>query len=135
MPWQLTALPPVTFPVTVSKDAELCCIPCPDDDPPVTFPVRLNVPVPDVVIGVTVFAVTFATMAFPASHVNVPFAVPPVAMLVIVVHVTGTLIDIPVLPFATSTSDAPRLAHVSQEPEPLAAEFHWLTESILTLLF
>jgi hypothetical protein len=80
-------------------------------------------------------AITFAVTTTPADIKNPPPAVPPFASVVSVAQVTLTFIVIDVLPLATSTSDAPRLAHVNHDPEPLAALFHWLVESMLTLLF
>tara|TARA_R110000868_G_scaffold235833_1_gene489741 strand:- start:734 stop:994 length:261 start_codon:yes stop_codon:yes gene_type:complete len=77
-------------------------------------------------------AVNAAVTVTPAASKNPPPAVPPVAVVVIVAQVKLTLIVIDVLPLQTRTSDAPRLAHVNHEPEPFAALFHWLTESILT---
>jgi hypothetical protein len=76
--------------------------------------------------------VTFAVIVTPAGSVNPPPAVPPVARVVIVAHVNETLHAIAVLPLATRISDAASDAHVSHEPDPLAALFHWLTELMLT---
>jgi len=87
------------------------------------------------VITVELPVVNAAVTVIPDGRINPPPAVPPVASVVSVAHNTLTLIVIDVFPFATSTSDAPSEAHVSHEPEPFAALFHWLTESILTLLF
>jgi hypothetical protein len=76
--------------------------------------------------------VMFAVTVIPAASKKPPLAVPPVARFVIVAHVTLTLIAIDVLPLATRTSPASREAHVNHDPEPFAALFHWLTESIFT---
>lgn len=77
-------------------------------------------------------ATGLAVTVIPSGKMNSPPSVPPVATVVIVAHVKETLQLIDVLPFATRMSDAPRLAHVNHDPEPFAALFHWLTESILT---
>jgi hypothetical protein len=77
----------------------------------------------------------FAVMLTPADSVKPPPAVPPVAAVVSVAQVTLTLIVIAVFPLATRMSDAPSDAHVSHDPEPFAALFHWLTESMFTLEF
>jgi len=74
----------------------------------------------------------FAVIVIPDASKKPPPAVPPVAAVVMVVQVKLTLIVIDDLLFATSTSVGSRAANVSHEPEPLAALFHRLTESILT---
>jgi hypothetical protein len=73
-----------------------------------------------------------AVIVTPAALINPPPAVPPVAAVVSFAQVTLTLIVMDVLPFATRISAAPNDAHVSHDPEPFAALFHWLTESMLT---
>jgi hypothetical protein len=78
---------------------------------------------------------TFAVTVTPAASKKPPPALPPVAAVVIVAQVNETLIVIEDLLFATRMSDASSEAHVSQEPEPFAALFHWFTESIFTLEF
>jgi hypothetical protein len=97
-------------------------------------------------INVTVLGddtVTTTVVVVPASIVAVivtpfvaatkpPPAVPPVAIVVSLPQVTLTFIAMAVLPFATNISEAPRLAHVNHDPEPFAALFHWLTESMFT---
>jgi hypothetical protein len=90
----------VTFPITLDDD---------DDD----FVTIVALPDDNVAITVT-----------PLFSTKLPPAVPPVAKFVTAAQVKFTFIAINVFPFATSTSDAPRLAHVSHEPEPLAALFH-----------
>jgi hypothetical protein len=114
--------------------AELCTIADAfEDAPPVQLPtIALAAPVLLRVITLDAPARMFAVTITPAASKKLPPAVPPVATVVIVAQVTLTLIVIDVLPFATRTSAGSSDAHVNHDPEPLAALFHWLTESMFT---
>jgi hypothetical protein len=90
----------------------------------------LNVAVMQRVVPASTFAVTVIPEA---DSTNSPPLAPDTSNNVrICEQVNDTFIVIAVLPLATSTSPAASDAHVSQLPEPSAALFHWLTESILT---
>jgi hypothetical protein len=135
---------PVTFPFMVTVPMFVFETPKALDEPVFSPPPEVMFPlivtVPDVWLHTkhaeTVLLIIAALIVLPPVTTNPPPAVPPFAAVVnVTCGVISTFTAIAVFPFATSTSDAPRLAHVSQEPEPLAALFHWLTESMLTLLF
>jgi len=108
------------------------------DDVAVMFPTTYE-SIPDPPATVTqdtkYSVITFAVTVTLALSVKPPPAVPPVAAFVMVAHVNETLIAMAVLPLATRMSDAPSEAHVSHDPDPFAALFHWLTELIFTLEF
>ena len=89
----------------------------------VKFPTKSTV-TPLHVIRWALDATKFADIVTPSLAIRPPPAVPPVAMLVMVAHVTLTLIVIDVLPLQTSTSAGSREAHVSHEPAPAGSSFH-----------
>ena len=130
-------VPPVTFPVTSSTELPDIWIPWAMlVPPPVTFPTTVNVPLVRVMTGVpALLQIKLAVTDRVLETVHPPPTVPPVATAVSEAHTKSTLITMPVFPFSTNTSETPRLAHVSQEPDPFAVLFHWLTESIFTVEF